>query len=91
MKNKHGNTIDVYKKIKEKKLTAANSHFFDGVAFYIVKQDKNGKAMPVYCCYLYPSGYSVGVDIDKVKLIQRLNDGIGGIKKFMEEHEIEGI
>lgn len=83
--------IGVYRDIKEKKLTAANSLFVEGVAFYIVKQNENGKAVSCYVCYLYPSGLKIGVDTDKVILIQRLTDRVDEVKKFMSDHGIKGI
>lgn len=83
--------INVYRDITSKKLTAANSFYCEEVAFYIVKQDKNGKALKFFLSYLYPSGHLITLDSNKDRLKERLEAGIGSIKTFMSDHKIEGI
>ncbi|RLA59960.1 MAG: hypothetical protein DRQ78_10010 [Epsilonproteobacteria bacterium] len=91
MVNKDGNELDVFPKLKEKKLTAANSHYVNEVAFYIVKKNAKGKAMPFFCSYLFPSGISVGFHSDKNILKKMLDDRVEETKTFMREYEVEGI
>ncbi len=83
--------ISIYRDILSKKLTAANSFFCENVAFYIVKQDKNGRALTLFAAYLYPSGHLITIDLNKDKLKERLEKGIGSVKTFMSDHKIEGI
>ena len=86
--SKHG--YKVYKDIREKKLTAANSFLFEDVAFYIVKQNENRKAIKLFAAYLYPSGVLITSDYDKDMLKVKLASGIDSIKKFMSKFDIEG-
>ena len=81
--------INRYVGIESKKLTSANSFFHDGVGFYIVKQDKNGKALKLFASYLYPSGYLITLDTDKDRLKKRLVEGMDSIQKFIEDNDIK--
>jgi hypothetical protein len=87
--NDHG--YCVYQKIKEKKLTSANSLFIDGLAFYIVKKWYDDKPARLYCAYLYPSGIQMACLADKNKLKEFLSERTDRVKEFMIEYDVEGI
>ncbi len=84
-------SLAVWEEVAGKKLTAANSHYVDGIAYYIGKKNAKGNASPFFCAYMYPSGISVGFHSDKNILKKMLDDRVEETKTFMREYEVEGI
>lgn len=76
--------VETYKP-EIKKLTKANSHISDGVVFYIVKKDWNGKPSPFYMAYEYESRKLVWFAKDKESLVKILNNRIDDIKELLHE------